>query len=127
MNKCCVILLMAILGLISCTKKDDHYYQTHPKELEQALKNCPAQEPQEITCDRLQKMAVRLNDLAYLLQSSPQGFGSKILSIQATILNQEKQLKKEGTNSDLQANLVQNKLILAEYLAVVKWLESPVS
>lgn len=127
MNKCCVIILIAVLGLISCTKKNDHYYQTHPKELEQAIKNCPAQKSPEITCDRLQKMAARLNELAYLLQYSPQGFGTKIVSIQETIVNQEKQLKKEGTNSNLQANLVQNKLILAEYLAVVKWLESPAS
>ena len=127
MNKCGLILLLVVFGLISCTKKDDHYYQTHPKELEQVIKNCPAQHPQQVTCDSLQKIAVRLNELAYLVQYSPQGFGTRISTLQEQIVRQEKQLKLEVSNSDLQANLLENKLILEEYLAVVKWLESPAS
>ena len=122
-----MILLLVVFGLISCTKKDDHYYQIHPKELEEAIKNCPSKEPQYVTCDSLKRTAVHLNELAYLLQYSPQTFGTKIMKLQETIVGQEKQLKIEDGNSNLQANLLQNKLILEECLAVVKWLESPVS
>ncbi|EHL29112.1 hypothetical protein [Legionella drancourtii] len=126
MNKYLVAILV-ILGLTSCTKKDESYYQTHPNELQQAIKTCPQQKPQGLSCDELQTIAGHMNSLAYQLQSSPQGFGIKILALQETIAKQQQQLKTERSNAELQANIKQNKRDLAEYLAVVKWLESPVS
>ena len=81
MNKYLVLVLVS-LGLVSCVAKDEQYYLSHPKELQQALKSCPAQTPPNMTCDALQKLGERLNSLAYQLQSSPQGFGNKILSLQ---------------------------------------------
>lgn len=126
MNKCLVAILI-ILGLTSCMKKDEHYYQTHPNELQQAIKKCPEQQPQGLSCQQLQVIAGRMNNLAYQLQFSPQGFGSKILALQETIANQQQQLKTTHIKTDLQAKIDQNKQELSEYLAVVKWLESPVS
>jgi hypothetical protein len=125
MNKCLVAILV-ILGLTSCTKKDEHYYQSHPNELQQAIKACPGRMPQGVTCDQLQTIAGRMNSLAYQLQSSPQGFGTKILALQEAIAKEEKQLKANG-NADLQAHIDRNQHDLAEHLAVVKWLESPAS
>lgn len=126
MNKYLVAILV-ILGLTSCTKKDARYYQLHPNKLQQALKVCPEQAPQGLTCEQLQTLAGRMNHLAYQWQLSPQGFGTKILILQETIASEQQQLKTESTNADLQANMAQNKHDLAEYLAIVKWLESPVS
>lgn len=125
MNKCLVVLIM-ILGLISCTTKDESYYQLHPQELQDAIKKCPGQAPRGLSCGQLQKIAAHMNHLAYQLQISPQAFGTQILSLQETLDHQMQQLKAQS-NADLQANINQNKLDLAEHLAVVKWLESPAS
>jgi anti-sigma factor ChrR (cupin superfamily) len=108
-------------------KKDEHYYQTHPNELQQAIKSCPEQQPQGMTCNQIQEIAGRMNSLAYQLQQSPQGFGNKILALQETLAAQEQKLKTDANNKELQASIAQSKHDLDEYLAVVKWLESPVS
>lgn len=125
MNKYLVLALMT-LGLVSCTTKDEHYYRSHPHKLQQALKACPSQQPQGLNCEQLGRLGERMNSLAYQLQSSPQGFGAKILSLQEAIAQQEIALKDKPT---VEANtlLAQKKHELAEYLAVVKWLESPES
>lgn len=119
--------LLIILGLTSCMKKDKHYYQLHPNELQQAIKACPQQQPQGMSCEQLGTIANRMNSLAYQLQLSPQGFGTKILALQETIAHQQKQLKEANSNTELQDSLKKNKRDLSEYLAVVKWLESPAS
>jgi hypothetical protein len=126
MNKYLVLVLVS-LGLVSCSDKKEQYYRSHPKELQQALKSCPADTPPAMTCDALQQLGGRLNELAYQLQSSPQGFGAKILSLQETIATQEAELKESKTAPDVKPSLIKNKSDLADYLAVVKWLESPES
>ena len=123
MNKYFVMALIT-LGLVSCAAKDEHYYLSHPKELQQALKSCPYKQPQGLNCDELQKLGEQMNNLAYQLQSSPQGFGSKILSLQELIAKQEMQLN-QNSDTEISTSLAQKKHELAEYLAVVKWLESP--
>lgn len=124
MNKCLVMALVAAIGLVSCSVKDEQYYFSHPKELQQALKSCPAQKPQGISCEKLKHIGERMNNLAYQLQSNPQGFGSKILALQETIAKQEMESKRAP---EINASLTQNKHDLASYLAIVKWLESPES
>ncbi|KTD67362.1 MULTISPECIES: hypothetical protein [Legionella] len=126
MNKYLAVLLV-ILGLASCSTKDEHYYKSHPNELQQAIKSCPQRQPQGLTCEQLETLASRMNKLAYQLQLSPQGFGKKIMALQETIAKQRAQLKAETTNENLQADLTQNERDLADYLAVVRWFESPTS
>lgn len=126
MNKCLLAVLI-ILGLTSCVQKDEHYYQMHPNELQQAIKSCPQHPPQGMTCSKVQEIAGRMNDLAYQLQQSPQGFGAKIIALQETIAKQQEQLKTESAPADLKTNMAENERALAEHLAVVKWLESPAS
>lgn len=116
--------LVAAVGLVSCSVKEEQYYFSHPKEVQQALKSCPAQQPQGISCEQLQQIGERMNNLAYQLQSNPQGFGSKILALQETIAKQEMEPKKASKTN---ASLIQNKHDLESYLAIVKWLESPES
>lgn len=126
MNKYLVVILVG-LGLTSCTVKDKHYYQSNPKELQKALKACPSQKPSGLTCEQLKEIGNRMNSLAYQLQSSPQSFGNKILTLQQTISNQLIELKKDSANSELKASIGKNKNELADLMAVVKWLESPES
>lgn len=126
MNKYLVMGLI-ILGLTACSKKDEQYYQTNPKELQKAMKACPNQQPQGLTCNQLEQLGARMNSLAYQLQYSPQGFGNKILAIQQSIAEQRLKLKTDSSNEALKASLKQNEHELADYLAVVKWLESPES
>lgn len=127
MNKY-IVTLFVILGLTSCAAKDERYYQTHAKELQKAIKACPEQQPSKsMSCQQLEVVAKRMNYLGYQLQSGPQEFGKKIIELQEIIPQQELQLKNKGSDSELQASLEQNRRELAEYLAVVKWLESPVS
>lgn len=126
MNKCLVAILIT-LGLTACTKKDEHYYQSHPHELQQAIKACPGTSPSDLSCDVLSALANNMNSLGYQLQSGPQEFGIKILALQERIAQQEQQLKTEGPNASVQESIAQDQRKLAELLAVVKWLESPVS
>lgn len=126
MNKY-LVLVIVLLGLTACTLKDEHYYQTHPKELQQAMKACPTVQPKGLTCEQITDIAARLNTLAYQLQYNPQGFGSKILAMQQTIANQESELSKDRSNKALQSELAKNQHELADHMAVVKWLESPES
>jgi hypothetical protein len=124
MNKYLVVILIA-LGLVSCNAKNEHYYLTHPKELQSALKTCPNQQPKGLNCEQIEQLGGRINNLAYQLQSNPQGFGTKILALQQTIANQTKELKNSNANQDLKTTLKQNQRDLADCMAVVKWLESP--
>lgn len=119
-------MALITFGLVSCANKDEGYYRSHPKELQQALKACPSIKPQGLSCEQIQKLGQRMNALAYELQSSPQGFGSKILALQEAIAKQQTE-SKDKTTPKANTSLAQKKHELAEYLAVVKWLESPVS
>lgn len=120
-------MVLISLGLVSCVSYDEQYYRVHPKKLQQALKNCPSEQPQGLTCDQVKQLSTRMNNLAYQLQSNPQGFGNKILSLQETIAKQEIQASTKDASYDVNTSLTQNKQDLADYLAVVKWLESPES
>lgn len=126
MNKCLVTILL-VLGLSSCTTKDEQYYRSHPNALQQAIRSCPTSSSQGLSCEQLETLARRMNNLAYELQRGPQQFGAKILALQEIIATQQQQLQAADTDSVLQAKIEQNKHDLADYMAVVKWLESPVS
>jgi hypothetical protein len=56
-----------------------------------------------------------------------QAFGNKILSLQQTIAQQKSELEKNNSNQELKTSLDKNEHDLVEFLAVVKWLESPES
>lgn len=124
MNKYFVVILIA-LGLASCHKKNEHYYMTHSKELQSAMKACPNKQPQGLTCEQVDQIGNRMNELGRELQSNPQAFGNKIMKLQETIAQQKLELKANNTNSDLKLSLEKNQHVLVEFLAVVKWLESP--
>lgn len=126
MNKYIMVLIMS-LGLLSCATKDEAYYRTHPKALQEALKTCPDQQPAQVSCQQLQDMGKILNTLVYQLQSNPQAFGSKIIKLQQTIISQENELNLNKTDEDLAANLERNRQKLADSMVIVKWLESPES
>lgn len=126
MNKYLVVVLIA-LGLTSCSAKNEQYYLSNPKELKQAIEACPQKKPEGLNCQQITQLGIRVNNLAYQLQANPQAFGNKILSLQQTIAKQQEQLKKDGSNQELKTSLAQNQHDLVEFLAVVKWLESPVS
>lgn len=126
MNKCWVALLIT-LGLASCSAKNEYYYQTHPDELQQALKACPERQPQGLTCNQMETLATRMNELAYKLQMSPQGFGQKIIALQEAIAKEQSQLETEQNNKNVEASLMKKKQDLADHLAVVRWFESPKS
>ncbi|MGQ3891231.1 hypothetical protein [Legionella sp. CNM-4043-24] len=110
-----------ILGLVSCTPHDEQYYRTHPDQLQQAIKNCPAQQPTGISCTQLASAARSLNQLALELQLSPQAFGKKIIALQTTLSEEQ---AKTAPNPDLLKSTQQE---LQQRLAVIKWLTSPTS
>lgn len=121
------VIAFTVLGLVSCSaNKDDHYYRQHPKELQQALKTCREQQNADTHCEKIKQLGGHLANLAYQLQYNPQGFGHKILSLQQTIAQQQLEIKNTSSSA-LKESLAQNKAELADYLAVVKWLESPES
>lgn len=49
------------------------------------------------------------------------------MALQETIVKEQAQLKIDNNNTNLQANLTQNRHDLADHLAVVRWFESPMS
>lgn len=121
------LVLIMLLGLCSCTEKNAHYYRSHLKQLEQAMKQCPGQDPEGVTCQQLEEIATEVNGLARKLQYNPQGFGKTILKLQEAIAKQQMDLSQDKKNQELHAKLEQNKKALAEHLAVVRLLESPES
>ena len=120
------VILLSTFWMLSCSAQDEHYYTTHPQALQNELHQCETQATHNETCQKLKVIALRMNDLAMQLRSSPQDFGKQILELQQTIAQQEAGLLKEN-QSDQQASLSKNKQELNERLAVVKWLESPES
>ena len=126
MNMYLVVILLAF-GLTSCTVKDEQYYLNNPKELQHALKSCPNQQPQGLSCEKMQQIGDRLNSLGYQLQRNPPGFGNTILALQQTIAKKQLELKTNPANQELQSSLDKDNHELAELLAVVRWLESPES
>ena len=126
MNRYILIFLMAF-GLISCTDKNEQYYRSNPLELQKALKSCPSVKPEKMTCDALENIAKDMSSLAYQLQTSPQGFGSKIIRLQGMIAYQKVQLEKDKNNTELKEQINKNKNELMDLLSIVKWLESPES
>lgn len=125
MNKYLMMILI-IMGLTSCSEGGEQYYLSNPNELQKAMKSCPNQQPKGLSCPQLEQLGSRMNSLAYQLQLNPQAFGNKILAIQQTIAKQKLELKN-GANSEIKSALEQNENDLADYLAIVKWLESPES
>ena len=107
-----ITLMILPLWLSSCSEPHDAtFYSLHPKYLQEAIEQCPEQHPDGVTtCEELNEIATRANELISELHYNPQGFGQKILKLQ-----------EEGVTSDTQNNAVE----LAERLAIIKWLESP--
>lgn len=122
-----LFLICISVLLTACAVQDEHYYRTNPKALDQAVKNCPAQQPPKLSCSQLAAIALSMNELAYQLQMNPQGFGKQILALQESLAKKEGQLQKEPAQVELKAAIEKNKQELAERLAIVRWLESPES
>lgn len=112
------------LGSCSITK-NKQYYRMHPKELQQALVDCQNKESKQ--CIQLRQLGQHLQTLVQELQHSPQGFGQRILALQQTIATKEQEVRNDKNNVQLEHSLAQLKEELSDELAVVKWLESPVS
>lgn len=106
----------------ACSPHDGEYFAVHPKLLQEAIAECPDKAPKLVSCDELHKIAIKVNNFVYELRMSPQGFGKTILALQETIAAQEL-----ANQSDSMPLLEKNKKELRERLAVVGWLESPVS
>jgi hypothetical protein len=107
MNKYLVVILIA-LGLTSCNEKNEQYYLSNPKELQNAIKDCPNQPPQGLSCQQVEQLGNRMNSLAHQLQANPQDFGNKILALQQTITSQQVELKKNSANQELNVSLEKN-------------------
>ena len=122
-----LVLIITSLWLAACAAHDERYYSLHPNALQKAISQCSKNQPTDISCDQLKTVAARVNELAYELRSSPQGYGKKILSLQEDISKQESSLKGAPNASELQSSIDENQKNLAERLAIVKWLESPES
>ena len=78
-----------------------------------------------MNCDQLAKLANEMNVLAYQLQSNPQEFGNTVLKAQEKLAQLEQQLSQNKNQPGLRTQVQQQKQQVTEYLAVVKWLESP--
>ena len=120
------LLACLIFSLTACAPpKDARYYRLHPKVLQGVLKNCPKSHPRQIGCAELVRIADEVNTLAYQLQRDPQGFGHTILTLEAKLAQLELDFKKNKTQSGLRLQIVRAKQKIAEYLAIIQWLESP--
>ncbi|MBA2656408.1 MAG: hypothetical protein H0U70_05420 [Tatlockia sp.] len=121
------LFFLSTLFIVACSPQNEHYYQTHPQALQEALKNCPDRKPSQMSCEQLKALAVKTNELAYQLQASPQLFGKKILALQESIAAQKNELAAHSSQPELKASLENNKQLLTQYLAIARWLESPES
>lgn len=116
-------IVMGMLLLSSCTQHDMHYYRLNPDKLHEALQNCSGKTT--ATCQQLAATAVEMNRLAYELQTNPQGFGQRILSMQEKLAAQQQDLAQNPANKEVAQSINLLKQQLEQYMAIVKWLESP--
>lgn len=117
-----IFISCAAFNVAACSPHDAEYFAIHPKLLEDAIAECPDKAPKLVSCDDLHNTALKVNNFVYELRMSPQGFGKTILALQETIAAQEL-----ANQSDAMPLLEKNKKELRERLAIVGWLESPVS
>lgn len=115
------------LLLVACATKDEAYYLNNPAELQVVMKNCPASHPDNLTCDQLVQLAIKLNSMGAELGRNPQGFGRSILSLQETIAKQKAARSTTTDSAALEKSIAENEKQLVQRLAIVKWLESPES
>ncbi|KTC93804.1 MULTISPECIES: hypothetical protein [Legionella] len=125
MQKYLFMACMSLLLAACSTQEDGQYYRTHPQALQNAVKDCPAKQPANISCKQLAEVATGVNELAYQLQVNPQAFGKKIIALQETLASQQANLKANPNQPELKVTVQNNEEQLAEYLAIVRWLESP--
>jgi hypothetical protein len=117
----------SLWAFMSFAAHDELYYSGHPNALQHAIEKCPENAPNLVSCEKLSEIASRLNESAYLLRVDPQGYGKKILELQEQIAEQEAALRTSADQPQVKVVLDENKRILQERLAIVKWLESPES
>lgn len=117
-----LFFLFIAMGLVGCEKRDERYYREHPMALQKAIAECPAHEQALVDCETLHQIALQVNDYVYELRMGPQVFGKAILSLQETIAKQTL-----SHQAYLEPLLEKNRQTLRERLAIVNWLESPVS
>ncbi len=108
-------------NLVACTPRDAQYYAVHPKALQEVVTSCPAKQPKLVSCETLNEIALRMNDYVYELRIGPQEYGKKILALEEQIISDT-----SNVPSDAKA-FEKKKQELRERLAIVSWLESPVS
>lgn len=120
------LMLMIFLPLSACQAKNEQYYRLHPDELQQALQQCMASEQSRNRCDSLWAIERDVRQLEFELKSNPQGFGQKIIRFQVRQVSLEKELQShENKQKRLELNEISDQL--EQYLAIVRWLESPES
>ena len=122
-----IVMCCAMLMLNACVAQDEQYYRLNPVALQKAIKSCPQKKPAGLSCEKLEDLAVQVNQLAYELQRNPQRFGQKILALQQELAKQHDALHQDSQQPELAERVKNNQQQLAEYLAIVRWLESPES
>ena len=122
-----IFLLIASFWGAAFAAQDAHYYSVHPVELQKALTQCSTNKSIKLSCEQLKEIAAKVNKLAYQLRLDPQEFGKQILLLQENIAKLESSLKDTSPSPELMPLLIESHRHLNERLAIVKWLESPVS
>jgi hypothetical protein len=122
-----LFIVPMLMILVACSTQDEFYFRTNPKQLQKAVNACPEIQPSQLSCQKLADIAEDLSKLAYQLQVNPQGFGKNILALEETLAKQKAALQTDPNQPKLKTMIKKNEKQLAEYLAIVKWLESPES
>ena len=125
MSKRILWMIIPLLVNHSAVAQDITFYRLHPVELQTALQQCPVTQPAGVSCEQLNKLAIRTNQFVSELQYNPQIFGQRILSLQETQAKLKMELVDKPGALPLQTAFDENKMQLRERLAIVKWLESP--
>lgn len=125
-NYFCIIALMAII-LGGCSSRGEDYYRQHPERLQEAMGRCPENPPRGLTCEELAVLGKKMTLLAQQLQMDPQGFGKKILALQNILAENINTLRHHPHAAPLEKECHRTEHDLETHLAVVRWLESPVS
>jgi len=125
MIKYIMLMIAPFLASNCAVAQDANFYSLHPVQLEKALEKCPGNHPAGVSCEQLNELALRANQLVSELHYNPQVFGKKILALQETLAKLEVELTEKPDVDQLRTTVNENKTQLRERLAIVKWLESP--
>lgn len=126
MKKLYAIIPFLVVLLAGCSKHESYQYMaTHPKLLEQTLRQCAAmpimQSAANATCVTAQNARQEVAAYLHEISTNTQGFGQKIIKVQIQLADLKK-ADKAAPSDKLKNKITAQEALLARMLAICQYI-----